>query len=242
MNKLIKTRKVRFESQDKLVTFSEVKPILSPSLALQENATSPMPVPGTRVVEHQGLLFPALCQLMTDPNMARYNDYFILYHLKGLIATYEPLIQTDVAVSQEVLEDYKPTRQKVSEAMRTKIAQSLLTSVTPSDPTNQLKLGLVVYIGSPLSGEMVIVNDQLVDEWITYTRKAIEKKAVTTFNEMLPLNSLAQLINLKVIPEGRHMIKINYGCENNCFTSPHDLVTWTSERSPCVITSCRYYN
>jgi hypothetical protein len=126
--------------------------------------------------------------------------------------------------------------------MKAKIARSCLTACLPSDPTNQLKLGLVVYIGSPLSGEMVIINDQVVNEWITYTRIAIEKKAIATQKDMLSINSLAQLVNLKVIPEGRHMIKVTYGCETNCFTSPHRLVTWTSDRSPCAITSCRYYN
>lgn len=242
MNKSKLPRKVRFESQTKLVTFSENEPTFSTNLDLQEQeALLPVPDPGKGKSDSDSLLVSALTTLMADPNLTRYNDYFILYYLKGLIATYEPLIQPSTLPTPEVLSDCGAKCKKVSEAVRTKLARSCLTSCMPSDPSNQLKLGVVVYIGSPLSGEMVIINDQLVDEWITYTRAAIEKKVVTAHNDMLMANSLAQLVNLKVIPESRHMIKINYGSEANCFTSSHQLFAWTSTRSPCSITSCQYY-
>jgi hypothetical protein len=235
-------KRVRFESRNRLITFTDDEPVQSENLIEQEQeALVPLLDPSQENPIMDSILAPALTRLMTDPNFSRYNDYFILYHLKGLIATYEPLIQPQALPQPEILVDCGAKCKKVGEAIKAKIAESCLTSCFPSNPSSQLQLGVVAYIGSPVSGEMVIINDQVVNEWITYTRAAIEKKAIATQREMLPIESLAQLVDLKIVPEGRHMIKVNYGSEANCFNSPHHLVTWTSTKSPCTITSCRYY-
>ena len=101
-------------------------------------------------------------------------------------------------------------------------------------------IGIAVYIGSPIDGELVVVNPTIVSDWLSYIREAVEEKALITDKGMITASILSQLLNVIHLPESRHSFFINYDIHPgiDCTRHSHSQYRWRSSTSPCDITSC----
>jgi hypothetical protein len=183
-----------------------------------------------------------LTKLVTHPSYPYYNDSFVLYLVKGLIQVYEPLIGPEVRESPEEVSPQKHTGRVVPERVKAKVAQGCLLPWSRTLHSNQAKVGVVVYVGSPLDGEMVVINGSVVNDWITFIGNAIKSGAIKADHGMLRSETLAKLIKVSFLPENRHLAVINYGNQQPCAASQHERFRWTSTKYSCSITSCRLFD
>ena len=101
-------------------------------------------------------------------------------------------------------------------------------------------VGVVVYIGSPVNGEMLVANPGVVNDWLTYARAAKSRGLIKIENGLLAAEELQKLNNLVILPEGRHRFNISYdmhpdkSCANHC----HSKYLWRSPTYPCAVMSC----
>lgn len=102
-------------------------------------------------------------------------------------------------------------------------------------------IGLIAYVGSPVNGNMVIGNPEIVDDWLTYIKTAQERKVLNTREGMLKIEELNKLCEVDILPGARHEFNISYDLHPgmSCAEHKHDKRIWESAAYPSQIVSCQ---
>lgn len=106
------------------------------------------------------------------------------------------------------------------------------------------QVGFISYVGSPVNGNIVVGNPELVDFWLNYIKKAAKKEIVKSNSDALTVHELNKLCNVAVLPGNRHEFNISFDIhsELSCAAHSHDKRVWESPVYPCKITSCQCYS
>lgn len=165
------------------------------------------------------------------------TDQFILTHLKGLIEVYGPMVNNDLYPRGERYLKVEAESKPIPYHERNQLAK--ICGTTPAADSRKKPLfGFVLYIGSPADGEMILYNEILVNQWIQFSRAAIDQRLIQAEGDVLSAAAMAKLVTVLSIPGDRHSFEIKY-------EQPEDGVNfqgkskWTSKKYPCTITSCR---
>lgn len=100
-------------------------------------------------------------------------------------------------------------------------------------------IGITIYIGSPVNGDMLVCNPKIVDEWLKYIRAAQRKKLIKG-QGLVSTAELEKLFKVTVLPEGRHRFSIGYDIhpQMSCYHHGHCKFLWQSQAYPCAVVSC----
>ena len=101
-------------------------------------------------------------------------------------------------------------------------------------------IGLVIYIGSPVNGDVLIANPKVVNDWLSYIRAANKSKLVKTENGLIKTAELEKLCKVTILPEGRHRFSVGYDIHpgTGCYDHDHCKYLWQSSTYPCAVVSC----
>ena len=180
-----------------------------------------------------------LTQLVQRADFSLLSASFVLTQLIGLVELHKANIRPEFHSFEELEQQGVGSGQKVPDHIRQELAQVCGIPVARLTKGSHAPVGHLIYIGSPLDGEMIISNADVVDSWHAYIRLAYQQSHVAAENEMISLNTLPRLVNVAVMPPGRHFLEINYGYEEICSSPTHSCFMWKSSRYPCTIKSCR---
>jgi hypothetical protein len=102
-------------------------------------------------------------------------------------------------------------------------------------------LGIVAYVGSPVNGDMIVGNPDVVDDWLTYIKVAQQQKVLDVREGVLKIADLEKLCNISILPGTRHEFTLKYEVhpELRCAEHKHDKRMWESATYPCTIISCK---
>jgi len=165
------------------------------------------------------------------------TDQFILTHLKGLIEVYGPMVNNDLYPRGERYLKVEAETKPIPYHERNQLAE--ICGTVPATASRKKPLfGFVLYIGSPADGEMVLYNELLVNQWIQFSRAAIDQRLIQAEGDVLSAAAMAKLVTVLSIPGDRHSFEIKYE-QSESGPSPQGKSKWTSKKYPCTITSCR---
>lgn len=101
-------------------------------------------------------------------------------------------------------------------------------------------VGIIIYVGSPVDGEVIVGNPDVVNDWLTYIRAAQQKNLVQLDGGLISSTELEKLNNVVVLPGNRHKFSIGYDIhsEVSCGAHRHLRYLWRSPTYPCAIASC----
>jgi hypothetical protein len=101
-------------------------------------------------------------------------------------------------------------------------------------------VGVTIYIGSPVNGDMLVCNPKIVNEWLKYIRAAQTKKLIKPQGGLVSTAELEKLCKVTILPEGRHRFSIGYDMhpEISCNNHGHCKFLWQSQTYPCAVVSC----
>jgi len=184
-----------------------------------------------------------LLQLISMDGFRTLSDNFILTHLIGLVKSYEAKIKPELNLHTDTPMDLKLLEAKAIPLTSKKaLAQACHTRTKVGSQKEEPLIGIIIYVGSPTDGEMVVINSQTVHEWLIYQRAAIQQKVITAEDNLLSVGNLAGLVNLRILPGDRHSVTIKYGSDTSCNALRHVTYTWMSAQYPCVVNSCQTNN
>jgi len=234
-----------YSSQVEGAVMPPLKPIIKPP-ALRRGGDTLASPRWPEVSHPTSMLKQALKDLINSAGFDSLPETAVLAMLKGYAQQHEPHVSPSTYTRTEELPDYQPQARKISLATRTLLEQiSQLEATVPLSKNpqtgNRPLVGLIAYIGSPLDGEMVIANESIVSDWVTFTRNAVKENLVHTEGGLLTSEMLAQIVNVRLVPEGRHSFTVTYGEPPPCVGLGHARFKWDSARYPCSISSCRSY-
>ena len=180
------------------------------------------------------ILISHLNQIMGDFRTAEENRLSNPFaRLEGLITPSEPSPDAAIVISQG-------SSMGVPYHVRKRLAKGKFFASDPNLSKSSPPIGIAVYIGSPIDGELVVVNPTIVNDWLSYIREAVEEKALITDKGIITASTLSQLLNVIHLPESRHSFFINYDIHPgiDCTRHSHSQYRWRSSTLPCDITSC----
>lgn len=236
-----KSKTVRFSEQVEIKPLLPPQPLVGSEKHLHEDDTEEAQfwLPEAAEAPPDCTIRAALSQLIQIINSKGLTDKFILIHLKGIVELYSPLIYPTLVPTKEPYPDQAASAAPVSQAIKLKIAQETGLRdpvMSASDPI----IGLTIYVGSPTDGHMILYNEALINQWLTFTRAAIKDKVIQISNDLLSIDTLAALFDVLIIPGKRHAFEIQYGRSKECDNHiNHTRLQWVSPKYPCSITSCR---
>lgn len=134
----------------------------------------------------------------------------------------------------------RPSDSAIPNADRERLFNRIRSQAVSRIKNSQAQVGFISYVGSPINGDIVIGNPELVNLWLVYSRKAIKKKLVQPESSFITVNDLNKLCNVTVLPGERHEFNIRYEAhpEISCARHKHDKRIWESPFYPCTISSC----
>lgn len=202
-----------------------------------QNYSSPMSP--SHLVPQDCTIRAALHQLTQAINASQLTDKFILMQLKGIVELFSPMIFHNTIPTVELFPSVISTKKTVDKTTKLKLARKTQISLPRLD-LNEPHVGVILYIGSPVDGHMIVYNENTVNQWLTYTQQAAENKIIRTTDNLLSINELASLVNISCIPGRRHAFEIRYGSISACDADvDHVKFKWESQNYPCTITTCR---
>jgi hypothetical protein len=190
------------------------------------------------------ILKQSLCDFVNSTSFVNLPEASVLAMLRGFIQQHEPHVNPSVYIRQEDLPSFQPDARKIPLATRTLLEQiSQLEATVPLNRNSTLgekpMIGITIYIGSPLDGEMIIANEGVVSDWLTFTRNAVKENLVQLDDGLMTSQILSRIVDVSVIPEGRHAFNIIYGAPQQCLKIGHAKFKWDSARYPCSVLSCK---
>ena len=180
------------------------------------------------------ILVSHLSQIVSDFKTAEENRLSNPFaRLEGLITPSEPSPDAAIVIAPG-------SNLGVPYHVRKKLAKGKFFASDLNLGKSSPPIGIAVYIGSPIDGELVVVNPTIVNDWLSYIREAVEEKALITDKGIITASTLSQLLNVIHLPESRHSFFINYDIHPgiDCTRHSHSQYRWRSSTLPCDITSC----
>lgn len=186
----------------------------------------------------------SLKDFVNSTSFANLPEASVISMLKGFVQQHEPHVSPGIYVRPEDLPTYQPQVRKLPLATRTLLEQlSQLEATVPLTRNSVIgqkpMIGATIYIGSPLDGEMIIANESVVSDWLTFTRNAVKENLVQADEGLITSEVLSRVVNILTIPEGRHAFNITYGTPQQCLNPGHTKFRWDSARYPCSVLSCK---
>ena len=179
-----------------------------------------------------------LIKVILDKEFQDRSDFDVLAHMKGILELYSPFIKPSL---KEIPEDLQPCfhRRKVGIQTRIGLARDCQVKVFDKSTSAEPTFGAITYIGSPIDGDMVVINEPVVSEWLTYIRGAVNHGIVDSQDGLLDVATLSKLTDVYVIPAGRHTMSLDL---NDKITEEEPTrFIWTSSKYPYKLTTCKTY-
>lgn len=187
----------------------------------------------------------ALVHLVTRKSFANLTTSFVLAQLELWVSQYHRGSASISGIEKPpVYESFNYQGPRISDETKTMLVKKAKinhfnpeTSIAPSP-----YVGMVIYIGSPVDGEMVIANPSIIDEWLKYIRAASETQVLKKKNGLIQTTQLAQLLNVIELSDGRHKFTIDYDPTEVGNEQQRRLLSyaWKSAKYPCAVKSYKH--
>lgn len=181
----------------------------------------------------------SLGSLVSSGHFGRLTGEQLIGNLQAIINRYKEHVPA--SIDRRLVREFFYSQPSIPLKARDKLLAKSVAKRGDAHRSGNPHFGLVMYIGSPVDGEMVVANSDLVNEWHGYMREATSEKVIRKQKGLLTLDDLTQICRAFELPSGRHKLTITYGDYKEDDCSNHYGYAWQSTEYPCTITSCKSY-